>query len=145
MVSTKAAHTRPKIIRILKLRVVDKPGYLGKIATTLGDLQANIGEISIINQGPDFLIREISLQLADEAHLAQVVEGLSELEGVKIEDVADPVQTLHEGGKIGIKSRIVLDSLAAMRQVYTPGVAQICRLIEQDKEKSRKYTSIAIQ
>ncbi len=131
-----------KIIRILRLKVLDKPGYLGRIATKLGELQTNIGEISIINQGPDFIIREISLALVDENHLNLVVDGIDKLEGVKIEAVIDPVQVIHEGGKIGIKSRVNLDSLSVMRNVYTPGVAEICKLIAKDQQKGLKYTAI---
>ena len=132
-----------KIIRILRLRVLDKPGYLGKIATLLGDLGANIGEISIAIQGPDFLVREISLQIEDEAHLEDVVRGISKMSGVKLESVIDPVQLVHEGGKVAVKSRVALDSLAEMRKIYTPGVAQICKLIEKDPSMSRRYTGIA--
>lgn len=127
----------------MRLRVTDKPGYLGSIATKLGELRANIGEISIVNQGPDFLVREITLQLKDEVHLAAVLDGIGKIQGVTVVDVVDPVQSLHEGGKIAMKSRVKLDTLADMRKIYTPGVAQICRLIEHDKTKSRKYTSIA--
>ena len=68
---TMAVKSEQKILRILRLKVTDKPGYLGKVATILGDVGANIGEISIVAQGPDFLIREISLQLDDEAHLKE--------------------------------------------------------------------------
>ncbi len=39
-----------KLLRILRLRVLDKPGYLGKIATRIGELDGNIGEISIVSQ-----------------------------------------------------------------------------------------------
>lgn len=134
--------TSPKIIRILRLKVIDKPGYLGRIATKLGELKANIGEVSIVNQGPEFLTREISLQLNDEEHLSLVLEGVSELEDITIEGVADPVQMIHRGGKIAVRSRVKLDSLALMEQVYTPGVAQICKLIEKDKSNSLLYTSI---
>lgn len=134
--------TSPKIIRIIRLKVVDKPGYLGRIATRLGELKANIGEVSIVNQGPDFLIREISLQLNDEQHLSLVLQGLAELDGISIESIADPVQLIHRGGKIAVRSRVKLDSLAAMEQIYTPGVAQICKLIERDKSNSLLYTSI---
>jgi len=141
-VSKQHIQTEPKIIRILRLKVVDKPGYLGRIATKLGELQANIGQVSIVNQGPDFLIREISLQLKDEQHLSSVLEGVAKLEGISIESIADPVQLIHQGGKIAVRSRIKLDSLAAMEQVYTPGVAQICKLIEKDKSNSLLYTSI---
>lgn len=132
-----------KLIRILRIRLTDKPGYLGRIATMLGELEANIGEITIVTQGPDFIIRDISLQLKDEDHLRNVVVSISCLEGVQVDSVIDPVQQLHEGGKIAMRSRVKLDNLAEVRKIYTPGVAQICRLIEKDITMSRRYTSIS--
>jgi malate dehydrogenase (oxaloacetate-decarboxylating) len=132
-----------KLLRILRVRVVDKPGNLGKIATAIGDLRVRIGEISIAAQGPDFIIREISISVDDSQHLQQVVEQIESIEGVEIEAVIDPVQQMHEGGKIAVRSRVRLDSLAELRQIYTPGVAQICKLIHADKSYSRQYTSIA--
>jgi malate dehydrogenase (oxaloacetate-decarboxylating) len=131
-----------KILRILRVRVYDKPGYLGKLASRLGELGANIGEISIVAQGPDFITREISLQLDDETHLAHVVDGLTTLDSVQVESVIDPVEQAHQGGKIAMKSRYPLESIAEMRKIYTPGVAQICRLIQRDITASRSYTSI---
>lgn len=137
-----AVKSEQKILRILRLKVTDKPGYLGKVATILGDVGANIGEISIVAQGPDFLIREISLQLDDEAHLKRAQEALIALEGVEIDSIIDPVQQVHEGGKISMRSRVPLETLGDMRRIYTPGVAQICRLIEKDISLSKKYTGI---
>jgi malate dehydrogenase (oxaloacetate-decarboxylating) len=137
-----AAQAAPKILRIVRLRVVDQPGFLGRIATVLGELKANIGEISIAAQGPDYILRDISLQLIDETHLARVLEALEQLEGVRVESVADPVQRIHEGGKVGMRSRIKLDSLEAMRKIYTPGVAQICKIIQEEPGKSRLFTAI---
>ena len=81
-----------KLLRILRLRVTDKPGYLGKVATRLGELDANIGDISIKSQGPDFIVREISLQLEDEEHLQMVVKAMSALEGIQVEDLIDPAK-----------------------------------------------------
>ncbi len=131
-----------KLLRILRLRVLDKPGYLGKIATRIGELDGNIGEISIVSQGPDYLIREISLQIDDEAHLSQLLDGLCSLDGVTVEMVIDPVEQAHRGGKIGMKSLVPLDSIAEMRKIYTPGVAQICKIIHKDLSQSRAFTSI---
>lgn len=132
-----------KILRILRLRVVDKPGYLGKIATRLGELDANIGDVSIAEQGPDYLIRELSVQLKDEAHLQKVIESVTHnLDGVTVEAVIDPVEQAHRGGKIGMRSRTPLNSIAEMRKIYTPGVAQICKLIHKDISQSRVFTSI---
>lgn len=123
--------------------MTDKPGFLGKVATLLGDLEANIGEIHIHSQGPDFIIRDISLQLDDEKHLQRVQDAVSSLEGVEVEMIIDPVQQVHQGGKIEMRSRIELTSLAELRRIYTPGVAQICKLIAKDKNYSKEYTSIS--
>ena len=112
--TTKSVSSRshPKILRILRVRVTDKPGFLGKVATRLGELSVNIGEISIHGQGPDFIIRDIHLLLDDEAHLERVQEAVSQLDGVEVESVIDPVQHVHEGGKIEMRSRVQLNSLA---------------------------------
>lgn len=131
-----------KIIRLLRLRVLDKPGYLGKIATRIGELEANIGDVSIAGQGPDYLIREMSVSIKDDAHLDRIVEALLKIDGVTVEDVIDPVEQAHRGGKIGMKSNKPLDSITEMRKIYTPGVAQICKLIHQDHKQSRLFTSI---
>lgn len=131
-----------KILRILRLRVTDKPGYLGKIATRIGELDGNIGDISIAGQGSDYIIREISVQIDDEQHLQELIEGLSKFDGVAVEMVIDPVEQAHRGGKIGMKSLVPLDTIAHMRKIYTPGVAQICKLIHKDISQSRTFTSI---
>lgn len=144
MATTKSvSKTDPKILRILRLRVTDKPGFLGKIATLLGELEANIGEIHIHSQGPDFIIRDISLQLDDEKHLQRVQDAIAGLDGVEVESIIDPVQLVHQGGKIEMRSRVELTSLAELRRIYTPGVAQICKLIAKDKNYSKEYTSIS--
>jgi malate dehydrogenase (oxaloacetate-decarboxylating) len=143
MTIAKPLKTDQKIIRSLRLRVTDKPGYLGRVATVLGEWEANIGEIHIVSQGPDFIIRDISLQLEDEEHLTRILKHIEELEGVELEAVIDPVQQVHEGGKIAIRSRVQLDNLSQLRQIYTPGVAQICKLIHNDPSLSRQYTSIS--
>jgi len=132
-----------KILRILRLRIADKPDYLGLVATRVGALAGNIGEITIVTQGPDFIVREISLQVDDQAHLKRIVDAVSELEGVEIEQVIDPVQKVHEGGKIAVRSRVPLDNIAEMRKIYTPGVAEICKLIQSDISLSSRYTSIS--
>jgi malate dehydrogenase (oxaloacetate-decarboxylating) len=139
VISTKSEQ---RLLRIFRVRVLDKPGYLGKLAGRLGELGANIGEITIFAQGPDFLIREISLQFENQEHLVRVIDGLSTLESVSLEAVIDPVEQAHEGGKIAVKSRFPLDSIAEMRKIYTPGVAQICKLIQKDPSMSRVYTCI---
>lgn len=142
VMTTKPIQSELKIIRLLRLRIEDRPGNLGQVASLLGELGANIGEISIVAQGPDYLVREISLQLEDDEHLVDVQQGLQALDFVQIDDIIDPVQQIHEGGKIEVRSRVSIDSIGEMRRIYTPGVAQICKLIQKDQSQSRRFTGI---
>ncbi len=48
-----------------------------------------------------------------------------------------------KAAKLKVRSRVKLDSVAEMRMIYTPGVAQICKLIEKEPQASKIYTSIA--
>ncbi len=48
----------------------------------------------------------------------------------------------HVGGKIETVSRVVLDSIQHLRDVYTPGVARVCLAIRDDPGKARDYTNI---
>ncbi len=51
--------------------------------------------------------------------------------------------TLHIKGKIAIRSRFPVDSIATLRRVYTPGVAEVCLKIADDPALARLYTSIS--
>ena len=73
---TQFVRPEAKILRVFRIRVVDKPGCLGRLATKLGEMGANIGDIAIVSQGPDFLIRDITLQMDDEKHLIDLIDAL---------------------------------------------------------------------
>ncbi len=54
----------------------------------------------------------------------------------------DEILSLHEGGKTRMVSRVRLDSVECLRRIYTPGVAEVSRLIESDPRKLYEYTSV---
>jgi len=45
-------------------------------------------------------------------------------------------------GKIEVKPKVHVKSIKDLRSVYTPGVAEVCRIIEKDPSQARKYTWI---
>jgi malate dehydrogenase (oxaloacetate-decarboxylating) len=57
--------------------------------------------------------------------------------------VRDEVLELHQKGKIAIRSRYPIDSIATLRRVYTPGVAEVCLKIADDPAMARLYTSVS--
>ncbi|PTM56729.1 NAD-dependent malic enzyme [Desmospora activa] len=131
------------IIRSLFVETPSIPGNLGKVATAIGMAGGDIGEVETVQVGPTSTMRNITVHCDDDEHLEQVLTAIKKLEdGIILHTVSDDVLRAHEGGKIQVKSRLDVRSLADLRRVYTPGVANVCRTIEQEPEKAWIYTSI---
>lgn len=131
------------VIRSLFVETPSVPGNLGRVATAIGMVGADIGEVETVQVGPTFTMRNITVHCEDEEQLEQVLTAIRELDGgIILHTVSDDVLRAHEGGKIQVKSRLDVRSLADLRRVYTPGVANVCRTIEQEPEKAWIYTSI---
>lgn len=54
----------------------------------------------------------------------------------------EEILKIHEGGKVRLQCTVEVRTLAQLRQVYTPGVARVCKLIEEDPSKIYDYTTI---
>jgi len=54
----------------------------------------------------------------------------------------EEILRLHRGGKTRMVSRIRLSTVEQLRQIYTPGVAQVSKIIEADPGKLYDYTSV---
>lgn len=132
-----------KLVKTLKVLIKDAPGYLGKLCTAIGNAGGSVGEIETVSLGLTHNTRDISVYVDDDTHLREILRAVTQLEGIIVIEVVDEVLRRHLGGKIGVKSRYPLETIADLRKVYTPGVASVCRLIEADREKAYEYTSIA--
>lgn len=131
------------VIRTIIVETPSKPGNLGKVTTAIGRAGGDIGDITTIKIGPLSTVRDITVHCESDDQLQQVVQAIKELgNGIRILSVSDDVLRAHEGGKIHMTSRMDIRSLADLRRVYTPGVANVCRVIREEPEKARYYTSI---
>lgn len=120
------------------------PGNLGRVATAIGLLGGDIGEVETVKVGPNYTMRNITVQVENEEQLQEVIAAVQALgEGIRLHTVSDEVLSAHEGGKIQMKSKMPIRSLAELGRVYTPGVADVCRLIEKEPEKASIYTTIS--
>jgi malate dehydrogenase (oxaloacetate-decarboxylating) len=127
---------------LLRLKIIRRPGALGHVATEIGKAGALIGEIRSMRIGRDFNIREISVGVADDRQMAEVISNLRSLEGVEIVSMDDRALRRHEGGKIRTVSQVPCTSIADLRDIYTPGVARVCLAIREDPTLARKYTAL---
>src|SRR5512143_966100 len=132
-----------KVSRTLRVRNEQKLGLLAQRLTVVAELGGTVGDIQLLTETSRSIIRDIVVYGDDAAHVESIVDALAALPGTKILQVRDEVLELHQKGKIAIRSRVPLDSMATLRRVYTPGVAEVCLKIAKDPSLARLYTSIS--
>ncbi len=134
--------TEHNIMRTIRVRNVQTPGNLGCLLVALGELGTFVGEISLVRMDHEHVVRDIVVYVDTHEQLERVVEVAGGTPGSELIEVRDDVLELHQGGKIAVRSRYPIDTLRDLRRIYTPGVAEVCRLIQRQPEVARRYTAI---
>lgn len=132
-----------KLMRTVRCRIDHATATLGRLLLAIAEAGGEVGEISTIEETQRATIRDITIYANDEAHLNQVIIAIAGSAGTRLLAVRDEVLELHQKGKIAIRSRYPIDSLATLRRVYTPGVAEVCLKIAADPSLAWQYTSIS--
>ena len=132
-----------KISRTIRVRNEQQLGLLAQLVTAVSNLGGTLGDIQLLNETSRSVIRDMTVYGDDEKQLQQFVDAISAIPGTRILEVRDEVLELHQKGKIAIRSRVPLDSMATLRRVYTPGVAEVSLKIAADPSLARLYTSIS--
>lgn len=132
-----------KMMRTVRVRNEQKVGTLARLLAAVSSMGASVGSIEMLNETAHSVVRDITIYADDTEHMDKVIEAMRTNEGTRVLEVRDEVLALHQKGKIAIRSRFPIDSIATLRRVYTPGVAEVCLKIADDPELARLYTSIS--
>ncbi|MBL8034176.1 MAG: NAD-dependent malic enzyme [Leptospiraceae bacterium] len=130
------------LIKNLRCYITDKPGYLGKLLTTIGMHGGNIGDLKLVKRAGQSNLREIEIYVRDQQHMQNILHAVGELDGIQVDSVSDAVLDLHKGGKIAMQSRVTIDNAGDIRRIYTPGVAAVCRAIQKEPDLMYDYTYV---
>ncbi len=130
-----------KISRTIRVRNENQLGVLASLVTAISQQGGTIGDIDLLTETSRAVIRDITAYGDDEAMVERIIQALAAVPGTKVLEVRDEVLELHQKGKIAIRSRVPLDSMATLRRVYTPGVAEVSLKIAADPSLARLYTS----
>jgi malate dehydrogenase (oxaloacetate-decarboxylating) len=133
-------HYSPSYSVILQLRYPDEPGFLGRVASTIGQADGLIGSVDLVQVEKGEIVRDIVVSARDAVHSEQVVERVRAIPGVTVVRAADRTFLLHEGGKIEVVLKTPVKTRDDLSMVYTPGVARVCRAIEADPNASFSLT-----
>src|SRR5512146_2841482 len=132
-----------KVSRTLRVRNEQKLGILANLIATVADLGGAVGDMTLLTETSRSILRDNVGYGDDAKHVERIVDAVQHLPGTQVLQVRDEVLELHQKGKIAIRSRVPLDSMATLRRVYTPGVAEVCLKIAKQPELARLYTSIS--
>jgi malate dehydrogenase (oxaloacetate-decarboxylating) len=131
-----------KILRTLRIKSAHVPGVLGRLTGVIGQHGGLFGDIKTIALGRQYAVRDMDVEVDDEAHLERILTALKELKQVDLLEVRDEVLEFHQRGKIEMVNRHPVISVADLRKIYTPGVATVCKAILADPQIAQLYTSI---
>jgi malate dehydrogenase (oxaloacetate-decarboxylating) len=132
-----------KLLRTVRCQNDQQRGTLARLLAAVADAGGSVGEIDLIKEGGQREVRDIVVFAEDQTQLDSIIRAMSANPGTRVLEVRDEVLELHQKGKIAIRSRYVIDSLATLRRVYTPGVAEVCLKIAKDPSLARRFTAIS--
>ncbi len=130
-------------MRTVRVRNESQPGTLGRLLLAVGEVGGDVGSIRLLHESHMTTVRDITIATDDLAQMDRVLVAIEANPGSRILAVRDEVLELHQKGKIAIRSRFPVDSLAILRRVYTPGVAEVCLKIAREPGFARQYTAIS--
>ncbi len=131
----------PKISRTARVRNEQTVGQLARLLSVISDAGGSVGDIHLLTETSRHVVRDIVIYADHLEQMDSILEAIRAIPGSKVMAVRDEVLELHQKGKIAIRSRYPIDSLATLRRVYTPGVAEVCLKIAKDPSLARLYTS----
>ena len=127
---------------VLTVRNPQKPGMIGSMLAVVGAHGALVGDIETRYIGRDHFLRDVTLSVHDQPHLEEVLRAIETETEARVEDVRDLVFERHTGGKLRTSRTTPVESLEDLRYIYTPGVARVCKAIEQEPALARTYTAL---
>ncbi|WP_226530162.1 NAD-dependent malic enzyme [Metabacillus niabensis] len=111
-----------------------------EIAKVIGEVGGDIIGIDVISTSKTQTVRDITITVKNQKHGQNVMDVLGLLKGVKVISVSDRTFLLHLGGKIEVTPKNPIKNRDDLSRVYTPGVAQVCRAIEDEPQKAHSLT-----
>ncbi len=84
--------------------------------------------------------REITFMCKSEEHALFLIDGIQKIDILKLLSWRDDVFDVHRGGKLSIESTTALETTNDLSRAYTPGVARVCKALEEVPERVFKYT-----
>ncbi len=127
--------------KTLRLHHVNSPDAFTELVAALAANGMGVLEVATHHIGQRNIYRDVTVSVPAEQDLETLLTTVRLLPGIIVESVVDEVLRVHEGGKMVHRGRFEVTTFAQLREVYTPGVAKVCREIQREPELARRYTN----
>lgn len=124
----------------VRLKIKNVPGSLGRVTSLIGEVGGDIGAIDIAGFEKNHIIRDLTVNVRDVDHGAQLQEALKSLDVVEVVNISDRTFLMHLGGKIRVTNKVPLTTRDDLSMAYTPGVARVCMAIHDEPENVYNLT-----
>src|SRR6478735_4488524 len=132
--------TQAQFSLVLRVRLANQPGMLGRVATAMGEAGAQIGTVDLVQLADGHAVRDITVDTGGEEHGDAIIAAVDGIDGAEVVDRTDRTFLMHVGGKIEQHNKHPLRTRDDLSMAYTPGVARVCMAIHADRDKAFQYT-----
>ncbi len=129
-------------IRMVRYKSENHVGVLAEFITAIANEGGSVGDVKTRKLGKFYIWRDVTIIANDREHFLRILQAIHALKKTIVEQIIDEVLERHQGGKIKIELNHSIDTTNDLRAVYTPGVADVCRLIQKYPNEAYNYTWI---
>jgi malate dehydrogenase (oxaloacetate-decarboxylating) len=124
----------------LRVRLDNRPGSLGRLATAIGDAGGNIAAIGGFDVRGPALDEDLVVNCRSVDHIDEVRKAVEGLDGCEVLELLDRTFLMHDGGKIEVLARMPVADRDDLSMAYTPGVARVCNTIAAEPDRVHDLT-----
>jgi malate dehydrogenase (oxaloacetate-decarboxylating) len=124
----------------VRLYAAPSSEVVGTLATAVGHAGGLITAIDVSESRSDRITIDVTCSATDGQHAQEIVESLSDVDGVTVHRVSDRTFLLHIGGKISVESKVPLKTRDDLSMAYTPGVGRISLALAANPEDVWRLT-----
>ena len=133
---------------LVRLRIQNRPGNLGRVTTVIGALGADVSSVDIVEARTEYVIRDLRLFCLDEANARAIINVLAGVDGIEVMYASDRTFELHHGGKITVENRVHIRNAIELSYVNWPGAERVAGHIQKEPDSvwalTVKANSVAI-
>ena len=124
----------------IRVRLVNQPGALGRLAVAIGGAGGNIAGLEGFEAKQSYLDEDIVVDCRSEAHQAEILAAIDGVDGIELLSHEDRTFAMHHGGKIEVLPLAPVGDRDDLSMAYTPGVARVCNAIAAEPALAHELT-----